>query len=75
MYDRHQISAFSSKSNRRIDLFIWCRNPHDGIERAKRDAVRFGHELSDYRSEYLPEIQSAEPVGYYCDLKLPRVPS
>lgn len=50
---RFTIVATEIATGERFECFTWTRDAASGIERAKRDAVKFGmaDKLTDYRAE------------------------
>jgi hypothetical protein len=50
---RFVIVATEIATGERFECFHWTRDAASGVERAKRDAVRFGMaaKLADYRAE------------------------
>lgn len=53
MEPRFNIVATEIETGERFHCFTWCRDALSGIERAKRDAVRFdmADKLTNYRAE------------------------
>lgn len=53
MQVRFAIIATEIATGERFECFTWTRDAVSGIERAKRDAVKFGmaDKLTDYRAE------------------------